>query len=205
MTGDPHSEPLTPDETIRRQKKYAQVLPIIREVARGHGYAIGVHGSEVRDLDLIAAPWTEAAVSADVLAERVCKSVFGVIVNDEKADPQDFTRRNPQPKPHGRLGWSIQVGRGAYIDLSVMPRAAASEASAEEWRAKYEALLGERIDHGWALGWQHVKAAEASVQRLTEALRKIAMLGETPMVGYHNAESIEIARAALDEAQKVKP
>lgn len=32
-------------------KRYADRLPIIREIAKKHGYAVGVHGSQKRDLD----------------------------------------------------------------------------------------------------------------------------------------------------------
>lgn len=34
---------------------------LIWEVARGCGYAIGLHGSMKRDVDLIAVPWTDEA------------------------------------------------------------------------------------------------------------------------------------------------
>lgn len=97
---------------------YAQVT----ELARRMGYAVGLHGSLQRDLDLIAVPWTDEAVDPFVLAEAIAAGVHGYIVNDESADICDFTKRNPQPKPHGRLAWAIQLGGGPYIDLSVMPR-----------------------------------------------------------------------------------
>jgi hypothetical protein len=36
------------------------------------------------------------------------------------ASPWDAPR-GPATKPHGRLGWTISLDGGAYIDLSVMP------------------------------------------------------------------------------------
>lgn len=101
---------------------YVQLVPKLAEVARRAGYAIGVHGSLSRDLDLIAAPWVDEALSAEELAELLRESVGGFIINDPTADPNDFVRRSPCPKPHGRLAWSIYLHGGPYIDLSVMPR-----------------------------------------------------------------------------------
>lgn len=101
---------------------YLQLLPIIREAARRHGYAIGIHGSLERDFDLIAAPWQEIVSSPDVLAIAVKGAVNGVF--NENADKEGRTGHrldNPTRKPHGRLAWSIQIGGGAYLDLSVMP------------------------------------------------------------------------------------
>lgn len=103
-------------------RRYPEVLPIVRNVAREHGYAIAVHGSQVRDLDLVAVPWVDEAAAPEVLIEAIRAAVGGFILNRENADPSDFTGRNPEPKPHGRLGWSIHLGGGPYLDLSVMPR-----------------------------------------------------------------------------------
>jgi hypothetical protein len=87
-----------------------------QNVARNQGYAIGVHGSRVRDLDLLAAPWIEdCAVTPLALAEMIAAALPGVLhVKGEK-------------KPHGRVGFVIypRVMYGFdtwYIDLSVMPR-----------------------------------------------------------------------------------
>lgn len=110
-----------------------KLLEPLRVVARALGYALGVHGTLRRDIDLIAAPWTLEAVDAPTLAEAIrveAERVTGRTafwLNDkEAAQLGNWTRFNPEPKPHGRLGWSIHIaGTGTYIDLSVMPRAAA--------------------------------------------------------------------------------
>lgn len=107
---------------------YTDLIEPIRTTARALGYAIGLHGSLARDIDLIAIPWTEEAVAADVFAEAVRKTAEDVtghtafVLNDPDAKPLDYIRRSPEPKAHGRLGWSIHIaGLGTYIDLSVMP------------------------------------------------------------------------------------
>lgn len=92
------------------------VVPKLIPVAKRLGYAIALHGSFLRDLDVVAVPWTDEAVSAEELAEALRAEVHGWL--------QDKTgRRDPAPKPHGRLCWSIHLEEGVgYIDLSVTPR-----------------------------------------------------------------------------------
>lgn len=107
-----------------------ELLAAIRPIARHHGYAIAVHGSLSRDIDLVAVPWTDDAVPAEELVEVVRKAVGGFICIAEGHSnagqdgyfihPHDHS---PEDRPHGRRTWVIQlVGRGTYLDLSVMPR-----------------------------------------------------------------------------------
>jgi len=99
-------------------------LDQIRAVAKDCGYAIGVHGSERRDLDLIAVPWTPEAVSADQLVTRLCEEV-GLRERYCNIYPDGRTTPNPEPKPWGRWAYSLD-GMPAplqYLDLSVAPRA----------------------------------------------------------------------------------
>jgi hypothetical protein len=42
--------------------KYELLIEPLRAVARSLGYALTVHGSLVRDIDLVAVPWTSDAV-----------------------------------------------------------------------------------------------------------------------------------------------
>lgn len=95
-------------------------LPSIREAAREHGYAIGLHGSLRRDMDLIAAPWRDGASDKDVLAHAIAMAACGI------------TREGPyqwEAKPAGRMAtslsccwptWYGEAGAG-HIDLSVTP------------------------------------------------------------------------------------
>lgn len=96
---DGHEEPRLPD--VER----------VRDLAREVGYAVGVHGTQERDLDLIAAPWVESAVSAPDLAAHLAKGLDAIILNDKVQD-----------KPLGRWSCSIQIdGWFKVIDLSVAP------------------------------------------------------------------------------------
>lgn len=94
------------------KEPYAQRLPVLREAAKAHGYALAFHGSGERDLDLIAAPWVEEASEAEVLIEALRASIDGVAAG-------------PYIKPHGRRAWLIYLhleGSRLYVDLSVMPK-----------------------------------------------------------------------------------
>lgn len=96
------------------------VVPKLIPVAKRLGYAIALHGSFLRDLDVIAVPWTDEAVSAEELAETLRIEVHGWLIGDKN--------KNPAIKPHGRLCWSIHTEDGVgYIDLSVMPRTISKE------------------------------------------------------------------------------
>lgn len=85
----------------------------MRSLAREVGYALGVHGSLERDVDLIAAPWTDEAVPAVALAEHIAKGMNGSVIDAGE-------------KPLGRWACNIQIdGWFKLIDLSVAPRLAA--------------------------------------------------------------------------------
>lgn len=101
---------------------YATLLPLLAEVAREHGYSIAVHGSMLRDFDLVAVPWACEAQPAEMLAEAIRDAMGGFW----KSNDRNGSRVQ---KPHGRRCWSIHLaGSGCYVDLSVMPRAGEIEA-----------------------------------------------------------------------------
>lgn len=124
-----------PTKPITRAAAYAWIIPNAMRVARQHGYAIAVHGSMHRDLDLMAMPWTDEAVSPTELVEAIREAVEGRIVPDGTkggrwdADANAFVSavvRQPEHKPHGRLAWNIHFADNAFvIDISVMPRSPA--------------------------------------------------------------------------------
>lgn len=95
-------------------------LPVIREAAKEHGYAIGLHGSMRRDLDLIAAPWREGAADPDTLAHAIAMAACGIT----RAGAYEWEK-----KPAGRVAtclpicWTHRHGvlSDGHIDLSVMP------------------------------------------------------------------------------------
>lgn len=99
----------------RARAAYAQLIGPIRAVAKEHGYAIGVHGSIARDIDMIAAPWVERPFTPGLMIEairEICAEVEGFAVFPEG--------ENPVRKPHGRMAWVIILRGGIYLDISVM-------------------------------------------------------------------------------------
>lgn len=92
-------------------------LADVQMVARGLGYALALHGSVARDVDLVAVPWVAEAVPPDELVAGLMETIGRC----------DFcTINEPSAKPHRRLSWAIWMHEyDTYIDLSVMPLAPA--------------------------------------------------------------------------------
>jgi hypothetical protein len=105
---------------------YAFIYQGLVPLAREFGYALCLHGSMSRDLDLVAIPWVDDAKDPYSLVTAIRDSVCGHINNEWDFEKcvidNDFSKRNPAIKPHGRLSWDIQLGGGLYIDLSVIPK-----------------------------------------------------------------------------------
>ncbi len=95
------------------------ILPAAREAAQACGYALAAHGSLARDIDLIAVPWEGPAKSPRELAEAIRVAVKAVSPSGE-CFATDWD--HPGWKAYGRVVFSLQLGNGPYIDLSVTPR-----------------------------------------------------------------------------------
>ena len=91
---------------------YVGLLDILTKAADKCGYAIALHGSLSRDMDVIAIPWKEKVTTPDKLVE-VLSDAIGVSVDNIS---------EWRAKPHGRASKVIHLGDGAYIDLSITPQ-----------------------------------------------------------------------------------
>ena len=96
---------------------YTTALPKIRAAARELGYAIGLHGSMTRDLDLMAVPWVDEHGTKDDLAAAVQYAACGMTASS-------FAWHE---KPCGRIATSLCIcwtadkrPSAGHIDLSVM-------------------------------------------------------------------------------------
>ena len=100
---------------------YRVLVRALRHVAYRNGYALTVHGSLKTDIDLVAVPWREGAVSQENIAEEI-RSTAEKIIGVARKRQFDVC---PEQKPCGRLAWSFYLVpegiSGPYIDLSVMP------------------------------------------------------------------------------------
>lgn len=130
-----HFDARTDSEPIRRatvafvDALLAELLQDLRLAARGAGYALAVHGSRARDIDLLAAPWTTQAVDKDKLLDRLLGALDAKLgrsfVYTTKVRGKQL--RNWAEKPHGRQAIIIHLpGMCPEIDLSVMPKVQAA-------------------------------------------------------------------------------
>ena len=85
----------------------AAMYPGLAAIFHQHGYALAVHGSLARDLDLIAIPWAEVVSEpADVLTDVTTEYAVRLI-------------GEPTQKNHGRVAYTLSCGFGeCSIDLS---------------------------------------------------------------------------------------
>jgi hypothetical protein len=126
-TNDKQECPVGRDRLERRcLQAYSKLISPLRAVAVSLGYALAVHGSLARDIDLIACPWAELAVDARELAEAIraeAERVLGYAsMHAHEMGDEYFECGSPCAKPWGRLVWSYHLGGGPYIDLSVMAK-----------------------------------------------------------------------------------
>lgn len=102
---------------------YCWLYPRLAEVAREHGYALAIHGTMSRDMDLIAIPWTDSVSCEGQLVDAIVEASGGKQgtagrFDGEKWHTVDMSK--PASHPHGRLVWTILLENGAFIDLGVM-------------------------------------------------------------------------------------
>lgn len=92
---------------------YARVFTKARCLAQAEGWALLLHGSATRDLDLLACPWEDRACKPEHLVNRIADACnLNITIG-------------PTQKPHGRRAYTLMFetfGDPRFIDLSVMPR-----------------------------------------------------------------------------------
>jgi hypothetical protein len=92
---------------------YACYFGILKEIAQNHGYALAVHGSFSRDMDLIAVPWIEDVKPQLDMLREFCKAIgIGRTSNELPYD-------SIEERPHGRTSYTIGTGGGGYVDISI--------------------------------------------------------------------------------------
>jgi hypothetical protein len=94
---------------------YSHRLHDIQACARPLGYAIAIHGSMQRDLDVLAVPWTDFAVTADELVQSLCDAL-GCKLSGEVG-----------LMPHGRRAYTLLMAGACFMDLSVTPHSSGEE------------------------------------------------------------------------------
>ena len=99
--------------------EYARIFTFSRVIAWQEGYALMMHGSFTRDLDLIAVPWTKTPCEPEHLINRI------VGITDLKIQSDGAI-----VKHHGRKVWTLLFPGDAdprFVDFSILPRPLLSE------------------------------------------------------------------------------
>ena len=135
---------------------YARIFTIARCLAWAEGYAIAMHGSFTRDLDLIAVPWAPHACEPEHLARRI-ESAAGLKIS---AHPKN-------DKPFGRLVWTFTLpdfGDPRFVDLSIIPRPSLEQDGQAELLEEEQRMID--------LAWETHKAARPiDASTLAEEIR----------------------------------
>lgn len=92
---------------------YCGLYPELAEIVRKHGYALAIHGSLARDMDLICVPWIDVPADPQTVVEEIT-TTFAIKQIGEVSVHE-----------HGREVYTLSISFGeCFIDLSFMPRAA---------------------------------------------------------------------------------
>lgn len=105
---------------MNRTDFYISLIPKIRAVGWKNGYAIAIHGSLKRDLDILAIPWTMKVSNTNLLVNEIA-IICGGALKKEKIQ-----------KPHGRVAYNIifpqhrdilnyPLWSVPFIDISIVP------------------------------------------------------------------------------------
>ena len=85
----------------------------IRQCAMNYGWALALHGSLASDMDIMAIPWVETAVSFKELIDRISKLVTGNMLAESYFLTYD-------EKPHHRIVATIPIIEDFYLDISTI-------------------------------------------------------------------------------------
>lgn len=117
----PHQQH-SPERAAACRECLRAMLPALRYWARLNGYAVAVHGSLRRDIDLLAVPWREDAVSPLTLIDGIWLIVKAVFITAERKGEPDFGSCGRLRQAFYLTMWGADW---AYLDLGVMPRSPA--------------------------------------------------------------------------------
>lgn len=111
---------------------YAVLFVKLDKIVARFGWAISLHGTMIRDLDLVLIPWTEDAEDENKVVDAIRLFVDGQHVTDTRkkhlkkmgsSQKDGLSHFAITEKPHGRRAISINIGvSNYYLDISIMPR-----------------------------------------------------------------------------------
>lgn len=92
---------------------YASMYEDIRKCTLDCGWAVALHGSLSSDMDIMAMPWIEDAVSFEELIKKLSELFVGNISSENY-----FITYNE--KPHNRVVATIPIFADFYLDISTI-------------------------------------------------------------------------------------
>jgi len=90
---------------------YTALWEDIRNSAMDCGWAVALHGSLASDMDIMAMPWTEDAVSF----YELCREIKGLFIGNEFDWDIDY-----YSKPNKRIVATIPIWADFYLDISTI-------------------------------------------------------------------------------------
>lgn len=110
---------------------YSAFIVKARLVAKSEGYAIAIHGSTTRDLDLIAVPWIATPRLPAALACQIAFNTGWLIQKSDGTRAGIGERVEPAIREHGRMVWTFLPPSAdptspdwpdpRFVDFSVIP------------------------------------------------------------------------------------
>lgn len=98
-----------------RAALYAALWDDIRSAAWECGWAVALHGSLARDMDIMAMKWVEDCTDAQTMIDTIIKRCFADNILAER-----FTKCIKNVKPHGRVCYTIPIWGDHYLDISLI-------------------------------------------------------------------------------------
>lgn len=102
------------------------IIENVRLIAKSHGYAIAIHGTLIRDIDLVAIPWIDGAAPMRLLlADIITKTGYARMDKDSAGPDKPHGRyavllKHPEAKVtsqvDGKTGWTPKI-----LDISFVP------------------------------------------------------------------------------------
>ncbi len=112
---------------------YSRFIVKARIIAKQCGYALALHGSAIRDLDVILIPWVEKVDAPVHLVSRISFNTGWLVqrLNGAVAALGEAIADDVSVREHGRLVWTLLAPTHGlategppdprYIDLSIIP------------------------------------------------------------------------------------
>jgi hypothetical protein len=143
---------------------YACMYEDIRQCAMDCGWAVSLHGSLASDMDIMAMPWIENAVSFKEMIDRVSK-----LFKDNDMSSQYVISYNE--KPHNRVVATIPIFADFYLDISTINTAdVIPKAKVEEMLQQIDTLIVEYLD-GFYMTGQFLEIFTELKKKYTEELK----------------------------------